>query len=59
MAIESDAQGDLVLDADDAENVAGGKTTKAHKTQLPTPAPALGSQPKEPPKRSIESLEQH
>jgi hypothetical protein len=60
MAIESDAQGDLALEPDDAENVAGGKTTKAPKTAT-TPGRLPGAQPEEPaePKRSIEGLESH
>jgi hypothetical protein len=58
MAIESDAQGDLALESEDAENVAGGKTKKAPKTQTPVPGQAPGSEPDEP-KRSLEGLEFH
>jgi hypothetical protein len=58
VAIESDAQGDLSLDPDDAENVAGGKIKKAVKTQPPTPGQASGAKPEEP-ERSLEGLEFH
>jgi hypothetical protein len=61
MGIESDAEGDLGLDTDDAENVAGGKTAnKISKTKLPT-APVGGSHPEEAstPERSLEGLESH
>jgi hypothetical protein len=60
MAIESDAQGDLALEPDDAENVAGGKTAKAPKIAT-TPGRLAGAQPEEPadPKRSLEGLESH
>jgi hypothetical protein len=55
MAIESDAQGDLELDAVDAENVAGGKINKASKAKQPA-HPIVQPQDDEP-KRSLEGLE--
>ena len=58
MAIESDAQGDLALDPDDAENVAGGKTKKAPKAQPPIPGHVSQSEPDEP-QRSLEGVEIH
>jgi hypothetical protein len=58
MPIESDAQGDLELAPDDAESVAGGKTTKAPKTQPQVPGQIPGSKPDEP-ERSLEGVESH
>jgi hypothetical protein len=55
MAIESDAQPDLELDADDAEYVAGGQTAKTTKAQITIPAPIVGTA-NEP---STDDLEQH
>jgi hypothetical protein len=58
VAIESDAQGDLALESEDAENIAGGTIKKAPKTQPPTPGHASGAKPEEP-ERSLEGLEFH
>jgi hypothetical protein len=58
MAIESDAQSDLALDGDDAENVAGGKTQDTSKTQIPI-SPIVGSQIQKTTGPSPDSLEQH
>jgi hypothetical protein len=56
MAIESDAQGDLELDAVDAENVEGGRAVR--KASKPNhPAHPLVEPEADEPKRSLEGLE--
>jgi hypothetical protein len=66
MSINSDENDDLELDPEHAENVIGGKTTRATRTtRLPTSAPvapdgrAPSSTDRLEPERSLEGLEQH
>jgi hypothetical protein len=57
MDTESDAPGDLELDDDDAENVAGGQAAKMSTT--PIKNPITGSQTQQPSHTSPDGLEQH
>jgi hypothetical protein len=66
MSIKSDKNDDLELDPEQAENVMGGKKTKAtRKTRLSTPASVVphgtgpSSAEQQEPERSLEALEQH
>jgi hypothetical protein len=58
MTIESDAQGDLALDDEDAENVTGGNVTKG---TTKAPSPVVGAEPVNPPNAgpSLQDLEGH